>query len=146
MAYYAERGLALTFSGDLQLSANGDIALASSYETQKSAVNWFLRTNKGDYKPDARLGCDLGKNIGDRMTEQNLNTMEDAALMNLTKYVMPQEDLRIDVIPVEHETVGVFASIRGKYLDPDGNVLDPGVEVITYVYPYFEGQPTPLAQ
>jgi phage baseplate assembly protein W len=144
MANYSDRGIALTFSGDLQISANGDIDLANSFETQKAAVNWFLRTNKGDYTPDRRLGCNLGTFIGKNISAEVLDQMESVCNMTLTKYSVHKADLRIDAIPIDHDNIGLFVSVGGRYLDEDGNLLASGVEILKYIYPYLEGQPTPL--
>tara|TARA_R100000951_G_C2516663_1_gene142086 strand:+ start:125 stop:562 length:438 start_codon:yes stop_codon:yes gene_type:complete len=144
MAIYSERGLALTFSGDLQVGANGDVKIDDAFESEKSAVNWFLRTNKGDYVPDQRLGCNVGTYIGDKMSRSVLSQLEDSVLSNLVKFVAARTDIRVDAVPIDCDSVGIFVSVGGKYLDTDGNLLEPGVEVLTYVFPYLEGQPTPL--
>ena len=144
MAIYSERGIALDFSGDLQIGANGDIKIDDSYTTQKSAINWFLRTNRGDYVADQRLGCDVGRYIGEEMNRSILSQLEDSVLSNLVKFVSARGDVRVDAVPIDCESVGIFVSVGGKYLGTDGNLLEPGTEVLTYVFPYLEGQPTPL--
>lgn len=144
MALYPERGIALTFSGDMQIGSNGDIKIDDSFETHKSAVNWFVRTNKGDYVPDNRLGCDLGRYIGENMTRRNLEALENRALANLVSFVVSRSDVSVDAAPVDCDTIGAFFSLQGQFLDKDGNLIQPGTEVLTYVYPYIEGEPTPL--
>jgi hypothetical protein len=144
MGIYTERGLALTFSGDLQIGSNGDLKLDNSFDTHKSAANWFVRTNKGDYTPDKRLGCDLGRYIGKEMSRDNLLSLENGALANLVKFTVNRGDVTVDAAPIDCDTIAVFVSLQGQYLDEDGKLLQPGTEVLTYVYPYIEGQPTPL--
>jgi len=144
MAIYSERDVELTFSGDLQLSANGDIKLGDSFETQKSAINWFLRTNKGENQPDVRLGCDVGLSIGKNMTNGNLNLLEDSVLQNLVRFVIARTDVRVDAVPLDCEEVGLFVNVGGKYLDDDGNVIEGAQEVLKYLFPYLEGEFTPI--
>lgn len=143
MSIYSERGVATNFSGDIQLGANGDLKLADSYETQKAAINWFMRTNKGDYVPDQRLGCDAGRFIGDKMSRRAADQLESSALGNLTKFLVSRSDIDVNAIPIDSDTLGIFVTVGGKYLDSDGNLLDPGTEIITYTFPYLEGEPTP---
>jgi hypothetical protein len=143
MSSYVVRDIASTFSGDIKIGANGDIELANSYDTHKSAVNFLLRTDKGQYKPDVRIGCNLGSFVGDSMLSETFGQMEHTALDNITKFVYSPTDVQVHVIPIDIETAGVFVALNGTYLDSDGNILTGNTsEVLTYAYPYFEGHPT----
>lgn len=134
----------MNLSGDLEVDAKGDIKLADSYESKKSAINWFLRTDKGEFFPDKRLGCNVGTFIGKKMSNANLNQLELSINRNLTKFAIAPTDVRVDVVPISHEEAAIFVSVKGKYLDDDGNVLDSDTEVIKYIFPYLEGEPTPI--
>ena len=144
MSVYSERDIAINFDGDLEIGAGGDIVLSNSFDTQKAAVNWLLRTNKGEYQPDVRLGCDVGTFIGKTMTNSIINNMEGVVLSNLVKFIISRSDVRVDIIPIAHDELALLVSIAGKYLGDDGNLLDSGQTVLKYVFPYLEGSPTPV--
>ena len=144
MGLYNERDISLNFSGDIEIGANGDLKLADSYESQKSAINWFMRTNRGDYVPDRRLGCDAGRFVGKPLESSTVSDLKDSVLSNLVKFVISRGDINVDVVPIDYETLGIFVAVGGNYLDSDGNLLDAETEIITYVFPYLEGFPTPV--
>ena len=143
MALYAENDVYLTFSGDLEITPNGDIKVGDAYETRRSAINFLIRTDRGEYKPDTRLGCDLGNNIGDVITDDLLLSMEHSALSNLTRFAMEREDITVNVIPLSHQELGIFVGVKGSYIANDGNLLEHSPEVLTYLFPYTEDGPTP---
>lgn len=142
------RDLTTSMSGDLQLSANGDIYLGDSFETVKSAVNFIIKTDRGGYKPDSTVGGDLGRAIGENLTSDTLRTMERSLKENINKHILNPSDFQVHAIPVDNETVGVFVAVGGEYLDDDGNILDIDPEVISYAFPYYHGNsdPTPAAE
>lgn len=143
MSTYSVSDIACSFSGDITIGSHGDLSLADSYETHKAAVNFLIRTDKGQYKPDKRVGCNLGSFIGDQMLPETFQGMEQTALDNLTKFVMSPTDVQVHVMPLSKEEAGVFVLVAGDYIDSNGNVLVTSApEVIAYSYPYAEGQPT----
>ncbi len=144
MSIYSTRDISLTLSGDIEIGANGDIKLATSHETVKNQINWFLKTDKGQYQPDVRLGCNVGIFIGDSMSDDLLVSMEDTVRAALHKYVVLPQDIRVDALPISYDEVGVFVTLVGQYLDDDGNLLDTTPEVITYTFPYLEGSPSSI--
>lgn len=144
MAIYSSRDISLNLSGDIDIGSNGDIKLADSYESVKSQINWFLRTDYGDYQPDDRLGCNAGYYIGKEMSRDNLVSIEDTVRAALVKYVVVSQDINVDAVPLSQEEIGIFVTLRGDYLGEDGNLLVTTPEVLTYTFPYLEGSPTPL--
>lgn len=144
MAIYNERDLAIGLSGDISIAAGGDLELASAYETQKDQVNFYFRTNKGEYQPDRRVGCDVGEAIGESMTAEGLRAIEHTATAALAKFVLHRSDFRVDAIPLSVQEIGVFVTVGGQYLDEDGNLEVGDPEVLTYNFPFFDGDPTPF--
>jgi len=144
MAIYSSRDILTNFSGDLQVSTNGDIKLGTSYETVRSAINFLARTDKGEYIPDNRLGCDLGTKIGENITQSLLLDIEDSTRENLTRFVVDRPDLEVHAVPLNHEEIGMFIITQGTYLNENGNKLDITPEVITYIFPYYGGEPKPV--
>ena len=131
MGTYTARDIYSNISGDIEVGANGDLKIASSLESVNSAINFILRTDKGGYTPDNRIGADLGTFVGDQLTSSMIYDMQNSAIANLTEFVIDRPDIEIIV---------VFA---GTYIDQDGNVLDVSPQTINYLYPYIDGEPRP---
>jgi len=144
MGIYSSRDIYTNISGDIEIGSNGDIKLANSYESVKSQINWFLRTDYGDYQPESLLGCNVGSYIGKELSNDMLVSIEDSVRAALVKYVVTYQDINVDALPMSQEDVGIFITLRGQYLDKDGNLLDTTPEVITYNFPFLEGAPSPL--
>lgn len=144
MSIYNTRDISMTLSGDIEIGANGDIKLATSHESVKNQVNWFLKTDKGQYQPDNKLGCNVGTFWGDSLSNDLLISMEDTVRASLHKYVVLPQDISVDAIPLSYDEIGVFVTLRGQYLDDDGNLLDIIPEVISYTFPYLEGSPSSI--
>lgn len=142
MGVYISQGIGSSFEGDINISAHGDVELADSYETVKSAVNFLIRTDKGQYRPDKRIGCDLGTFIGENMYQDIYPIIEETAKENITTFLMTSTDIRVDAVPVDFNVLGVFVTTRGEYLDQDGNLIESEVETMSYVYPFLSGEPT----
>jgi hypothetical protein len=140
---YNTRDIGVSFSGDVNIGANGDIELANSFESIKGAINFIVRTDKGDYAPDVRIGGDLGTFVGDRLSKATTMAMEASLKDNLSRFVLNPSDYQVHAIPVTHENVGVFIALAGQYIDENGNLLDVDPEIITYDFPFYEGSPTP---
>ena len=144
MATYVDRDLSASLSGDLILSANGDLQLADTYESQKAAINFIVRTDRGEYRPDNRVGADIGSFIGEKHTREAAEAIENSVRQNITQFVMAREDVAVHVIPIAYDEAGIFIAIGGQYIDSDGNLLDVEPEMLTYRFPYSEPDPTPL--
>ncbi len=132
-----------TLSGDISFDAKGDVRLGNSFESIRSAVNFIAKTDRGDYSPDTRIGGDAGVYIGDTLSKEVTMAMEGSIKENISKFILNPEDFQVHVMPVTHEDVGVFIGIGGDYIDQDGNSLEVDPEVISYTFPYYEGDPTP---
>ena len=145
MALYNVQDIYSSFSGDVEVGANGDLKLADSHESIKSAVNFLLRTDKGEYRPDVRVGADLGRYIGETNNTRNQIAMEHGIKDNISLFLMAPEDFEAHVIPLELNELGVFVTIAGQYMGTDGNLLDIETEILSYTFPYLEdSHPTPL--
>lgn len=139
---YIAQDISTTFDGDLEVSANGDVKLADSYESHKSAVNFLIRTDKGEYRPDKRIGCNLGSFIGDHHTEEMHVAMEDTIRENISKFVLSPSDMQVHVMPLSENSAGVFLAIGGQYSDNNGGILDTAApEILVFDFPYSDGEP-----
>lgn len=143
---YIVRDIETTTNGDIVIAPGGDVSLANSFETVKATVNFIARTDKGGYQPDRRIGGDLGVNIGSSMSKESTSSMENGLRANLSKFILNPSDFQVHAIPIEINTVGVFVAIGGQYLDEDGNILNVESTVLSYTFPYFDGDPSPLAE
>lgn len=143
MPSYILQDIGVNTSGDISISPNGDIELATSYETVKNTVNFLIKTDKGQYRPNQKLGCDLGSFIGAQSTAETFNSIEQFVYSNLTKFIIDPRDLQVHAVPLDQNNAGLFLVIGGSYFSSDGNPLtDDRPEVITYTYPFTDGQPT----
>jgi hypothetical protein len=143
MGNYYIRGIGMTTSGDISIGANGDLELSNSYETKKAAINFLLKTDKGQYRPDPRIGCDLGTFIGSQNFSETFTAMEKSARANIVKFILDPTDVQVHVMPLDQNNAGIFLIVGGDFSDENGNALtDARPEVLTYVYPFTDGQPT----
>lgn len=143
---YTSRGLIGGVSGDVELAPHGDLKLGNSFETITDAVNFIVRTQKGGYTPDTRVGGSVGAAIGDQMTKDCTLDIENELKENLSKFILNPSDYRVHAIPISHEEIGLFVAVAGQYLDNDGNLLETEPQVLSYLFPYFEGKATPASE
>ena len=143
MGTYTARDIYSNISGDIEVGANGDLKIASSLESVNSAINFILRTDKGGYTPDNRIGADLGTFVGDQLTSSMIYDMQNSAIANLTEFVIDRPDIEIRAVPLSNEEAGIIVVFAGTYIDQDGNVLDVSPQTINYLYPYIDGEPRP---
>ena len=129
-------------SGDFEIAAHGDLRLANSFESVKQTTNFIARTDKGGFAPDPRIGADLGTFVGGQMSDDNLIGMERSLISNLSRFILSRSDFQAHAVPIEMDKVGIFIAIGGQYLTADGNLLDITPEVISFDFPYYDGDPT----
>lgn len=143
---YTARDIGGSLSGDINIDANGDLELADAFESVKSAVDFIVKTDKGGYVPDVRVGADLGAFIGSKLTKENTLAMEGSLRDNIRKFVLDDRDFEAHVIPITQEDVGAFVAVAGQYIDDDGNEISVTPDVISYTFPYYGEQPTPAPE
>jgi len=142
MAIYIAKDIYTTFDGDISVGSNGDVRLGDSYESHKSAVNFLIRTDKGEYQPDKRIGCNLGVFIGDHHTEEMHQSMEDTIKDNISKFVLAASDMQVHVMPLSETNAGVFLIIGGQYSDLEGSKIETAApEILVFDFPYSDGEP-----
>ena len=140
MGVYSARDIYSTTNGDLEVGSNGDLKIATSVESISGAINFVLRTDKGGYVPDNRIGADLGTFVGQTMSSSLVYDMQNSALANLTEFVIDLTDIELRVFPLSNDEAGVVVVYAGTYIDQDGNVIDVDPQTINYLYPYIEGE------
>lgn len=143
MAIYIERDILSNFSGDIQVSSNGDIALANSLDTYKNACNFVLRTDFGDYQADGDVGCNLGSFIG----EPNVQRVHDAMEYNINKVlrneIFAPSDAIATVVPFDLEEALAIIQIAGQFMINE-ELITVEDDRISYSFPYIDAHPTPL--
>jgi len=125
------------------VDAKGDIMMADSLESQKAAATFLVRTDKGEYIPDNRIGCDLGSFIGKRISKEDLVSMEERVRKNLTEFVASRSDIKVAAIPMSQDEVGVFVGLAGEFIDENGNIIETEPTLLSFTFPYLEGEPVP---
>lgn len=143
MALYVESDIASNFSGDIRLDQKGDLALATSLETYKSVANFILRTDLGDYAPDAYVGSNLGIYIGARNNRDTHRSMELSIKQSLEKNVFNTVDVNADVLPLDTDEAVAFVSLAGSFLI-SGRLVTVEQDIMSYSFPFIDGEPTPL--
>lgn len=143
MAIYFSRDIKTSFSGDIEIDSKGDLQLADALESTRSAINFVLRTDLGDYAPNPNLGCNLGTFIGERNLRDTHEDMEYSCKIGLTREVVQPQDLIVDVVPFSDNEAFCSIKILGYYL-----INDELVEVTdsrqSYSFPFIDGQIDPL--
>lgn len=143
MGLYILLDAASSFSGDFELSSRGDVKLANTFDTQVSAANFWLRTDHADYAAGTDVGANLGEFIGETNTEETLESMKEQTFDSLVRNLFFPEDLRVEAVPFDHEEALVALEIKGDYLDDNGDFVTVTPQVITYLFPYIDGEAFP---
>jgi hypothetical protein len=139
MTIYSARDIETNFDGDLVLSPGGDLNLADSLTTYKSATNFLLRTDYGDYAPNSSIGANIGSFVGKRNTRENADYMEETVRSTLVSRIFTIADVRVDVVPFDIEEVLCVVHLAGLY-EIDGQLKSVDGERIVYSFPYIEGK------
>lgn len=143
MALYNDIDISLNFSGDLKLNSKGDIQLADSLETYKSAANFILRTDYGEYAPNSAVGCNLGSFIGERNVAETHDHMKYSIFTNLVSNIFDQSDITVDVVPFDYNEAMCLIQIAGTY-NISGKLVTVDGERMIYSFPYIDGNPDPI--
>ena len=138
MTVYSARDIETDFDGDILLSSVGDINLGDALVTHKAAANFILRTDYGDYAPNASVGANLGSFVGKRNTRENADYMEENIKSALKTRIFSVPDVDATVVPFDIEEVLCVVTIAGTYLI-DGVLKSVDGERIAYRFPYIEG-------
>ena len=135
MAFYTDRDINISTSGELQLDLKGDLNLAESPESHINATNFLLKTDNGQYKPNPALGANLGVLVGQPMNDDNLEFAEILATRALRENIYSASDVKVTVLPFDqHEAVCVVEAF-GTYL-VSGEFIDIDPQVFTYTFPF----------
>ncbi len=137
MAIYGNRDIATDFYGDIILNGRGDLSLAESTDTYKSAANFLLRTDNGEYAPTPTVGCNLGTFIGKLNNIVNHELMEQQATIKLVANLFNREDIQVDVMSFDENEVLCVVTIGGYYI-VDNEIVSYESEKLTYTFPYLE--------
>lgn len=138
MSLYSSQDIEFDFDGDIVISSKGDVNLASSIDTYKSAANFVLRTDYGDYAPDPSVGCNLGSFIGKTVSVDNIQKIEHNITRTLKERIFNQSDIECTVVPFDVNEVLCVISIRGSYL-LSGTITSIEGERIAYTFPFIDG-------
>lgn len=146
MGIYELRDIGSDIGGDIELNSQGDLKLATSYDTMFNILNFWIRTDYGDYAANYSIGCNIGSFVGEKNSEEVLEDMESQTLDSLVRNVIYPEDLQVKVVPLNNEEVLVATQMRGSYIDPDGNLYTAPGKVLTYTFPYIKGIIDPIVE
>lgn len=145
MAVYVHRDIETSFAGDIEIDTNGDLKLANPLETYKAAANFLLRTDHGEYVPDATVGCNLGSFIGEMNTTNTHQYMEYNVNRVLKSRLFSSTDVVATVVAFDINEALCVVKIAGSYLI-DNVIQSPQSQNIAYTFPFLEGESiTPIS-
>lgn len=143
MALYYGQDIKCDLSGDITLSNNGDIAIANSTESVLQHVAFRLRTSPDGFTAsDSRVGANLAPFIGEQITDDLFQNIEDAIRLDITTFIN-NEDFFVAAVPVDEGQVMIFTKVDGLFIDSNGNTESNGFEA-TFSFPIFEGNAVQL--
>lgn len=134
-----------TFEGDLQIDSKGDVKLASSFDSQLAAANFWLRTDHADYAAATDIGANLGEYIGSQNTEETLEAMKEQTFDSLVRNLFYPEDIRVEAVPFDYEEAMVALEIKGEYIEYEGDFVKVSPQILTYLFPYIDGELFPTS-
>lgn len=147
MAIYFLQDLECTDDGDLVLDTFGDLKIANPMRTVAQSVNSLLLTDKGDLRIAPSYGANIGTYIGSVNSDMTRKMMErDISMSIKDQELVNPDDFNIDVIPIDHDKVGVMLDINASFIYVPENGISPLVSDKTmginmaYVYPFSDGQ------
>jgi len=146
MGVHILRDVSSSFSGDLSLDNRGDLDLASSADTHKGLVNFWLRTDQGDYIANDSVGADLGTFVGATMSSRLLDDVKDKVFSTLIRNVTYEDELQLEVVPFDSDELLIVLKVNGTYLDDDGNVQVNTSAPQSYTFPFIDASPTPITE
>lgn len=138
--FHAGRDIGFT-SGDLPIADNGDIDMAGYSDSLLNAINFLLKTNKGEYKPDPDVGCDLGTLYGEPVDETSLDLIKEFIESEITKAHLYPDEFELEVLDLENNSVAILLAITATFLADDFEMSEENIQV-AYDFPYFSGHPT----
>lgn len=142
MGIYNSQDIKTDISGAIVLSDRGDLDIASCIDTYKSAVNFVIRTDYGDYAPNKVVGCNLGAYIGEPNIDQMHKEMEESMNRSIIRIMNP-EDFYSVVVPFDYNETVAYVFMAGTYLvDNEYRAFDQ--ERVTFLFPYIQGDPTQI--
>lgn len=145
MGLYAGRDLAITVGGDVEVASNGDLKLASEPQTVAQHASFLIRTDRGDYRPDARLGCNLGTLIGLPNTQETKVLAKSYVREELDEHVFFPQDYFIKLAALDIYTLFLLVKAKGTFLNSDNQFSEQEV-VLTFEYPYLDRAPEPIGE
>ena len=143
MGQYIQRDIGSNFSGDLTVGNNGDLSLATTFDTQVALANFWVRTDNADYVPGPDVGANLGEFVGEMNSRTTLQQMEDQTYDSLVKNLFYPADLAVKAIPFDKHEALVAVQVAGDYLNNSGQFVSATPTVFTYLFPYVDGNVIP---
>lgn len=153
MSLYFLQDVEATDDGDLVVSENGDLKLASPLRTVAQAIDWTILTNKGELLSDVTFGSNIQTFYGSHNSIDNHRLMESQIKQQLRlQGLIDMNDLEVEIMPIEQDEAAILVTVKGSYLDtesltgaytrylPDFDGLVRG-----YLYPFLGGQIQALA-
>lgn len=142
MGIYIDSDIKSSFEGDIELSSKGDLKLANPSESFSSVLNFIMRTDPGQYRPNPSVGANLGFFVGEKNDTETHEEMEESINQALSR-VFDLKDFRADVTSFSQNEAMCVVFLKGTYLI-DNEFKEIERMTFTYGYPYIKGSPTIL--
>ena len=136
MITYSEVDIYVSPSGDMQISANGDLQLATPTGVLQQDIAFRLRTNQYDFAPHVDLGANLDSLVGEPNTKALCNTGEQYIINSLTfdGRVSPG-DLMVKGVPINLYSIVYYLFVRDGMTTLDvtpGLMLDVNQGLVSF--------------
>ena len=143
MGLYAGQDLAVTAGGDLEVGGNGDLLLASEVRTVAQHAAFLVRTDHGDYRPDVRVGCNLGTLIGRSNTPETKALVRSYVREELEDKVFHPGDAEIKLALLDPYMLLLAIKAAGTFMDSSYNLNEQEVR-LAFEFPYLDRAPEPI--
>ena len=138
MTVYVGQDIEATTEGDLQVDGNGDLKLATYVNTVANTINFLLKTDKGDYRPDIEVGCNLGSLIGNSDVNETEILAKSFIREQFDKGYIDVGDYEIETLRVGPENLIILVSANITTFDENLELVESSVN-LAFNFPYLEG-------
>jgi hypothetical protein len=132
MAVFDAQDLQLTDSGDLVVSSDGDLSVATIDQSTRQLLILCIYTLLGDFEAVPSMGSKVEEFRGELNTRENANSLRSEVLRALTQGgLFSSEDLLVNIVPIAADKILAQITVR--------NILGLGNQTISFVFNYESG-------
>lgn len=101
-------------TGDIELSATGDIKYVTDDDVLMQGVLFRLKTFAGDYEYEPQCGASLVDYVGEANTSETAAIIKERVISTLTHDGFVElSELSVDVLPTSSSAIAIIAQVNG---------------------------------